>query len=240
MPTEPSADGTKKPRGRRERWEDRTEWPLILASIAYLAAYSWLILEPDAPGALRATLVAVLTVVWAALILDIVVRIALTRRRSRWKFVRTHKVEVLSALIPVLRPFRLLRRLRKVPGFRGNSGDSFRSRLLAGAFLYAATFVYVIALSVLAVERGAPHATIVTFGDAVWWAIVTIATVGYGDFAPVTPLGRFLAILLMAGGVAIIGTASATIVSYLSEQVANAHRTAEERSADRALEAEDR
>ena len=83
-----------------------------------------------------------------------------------------------------------------------------------------AAWVFFLALATLQAERGAPGANIDTFGDAIWWAIVTIATVGYGDLYPVTPAGRFYAVLLMAGGIAIVGTASATIISYLNERVA--------------------
>jgi voltage-gated potassium channel len=45
-----------------------------------------------------------------------------------------------------------------------------------------------------------------------------MSTVGYGDYYPVTLLGRLLAVVLMIGGIAIVGTASATIVSYLTER----------------------
>ena len=51
--------------------------------------------------------------------------------------------------------------------------------------------------------RRARGANIENFGDAVWWAFVTITTVGYGDFYPVTVGGRFAAVLLMCGGVAV-------------------------------------
>ena len=80
--------------------------------------------------------------------------------------------------------------------------------------------MFFLALATLEAERDADGANIVTFGDAIWWAIVTIATVGYGDEVPGDPLGRFYAVLLMAGGIAIVGTASATIISYLNERVA--------------------
>ena len=85
--------------------------------------------------------------------------------------------------------------------------------------------MFFLALATLEAERDAPGANITTFGDAIWWALVTIATVGYGDMYPVTALGRFYAVLLMAGGVAIVGTASATIISYLNERVAGLRHT---------------
>ena len=62
--------------------------------------------------------------------------------------------------------------------------------------------IWVASLAILDAERGKPGANIETFGEAVWWAFVTITTVGYGDFYPVTAHGRFVAVLLMAGGVA--------------------------------------
>jgi Ion channel. len=124
----------------------------------------------------------------------------------------------------LFRPFQLLRFLPRLRWFKGSTGDSVRSRIVVTALAYAALFIYVIALAVLAVERNAPHATILTFGNAIWWACVTVTTVGYGDFFPVTVPGRLLAVVLMAGGVAIIGTASAIVVSYVSERVSLARQ----------------
>jgi len=89
-------------------------------------------------------------------------------------------------------------------------------------------FVYVIALATLQTERGAEGATITTFGDAVWWSLVTITTVGYGDTYPVTDVGRFLAVLLMGGGLVIVGTTSAIVVSYISERIASARTSGDD------------
>ena len=127
-------------------------------------------------------------------------------------------------MVPLFRPFQLLKYLPRLRWFKGSSGDSVRSRIVVTALAYATLFIYVIALAVLAVERNAPHATILTFGNAIWWACVTVTTVGYGDFFPVTATGRILAVVLMAGGVAIIGTASAIVVSIVSERVSLAHQ----------------
>ncbi|MBI4530350.1 MAG: potassium channel protein, partial [Candidatus Latescibacteria bacterium] len=57
-----------------------------------------------------------------------------------------------------------------------------------------------------------------TFGNALWWSIVTIVTVGYGDIAPDTPWGRLAASFLMITGVGIISVLTATIASLLTEQ----------------------
>lgn len=202
--------------------------PLLLASAAFLLAYSWLILSRERHTWIDLVFLIVLLVVWASFIVDAIVRLMLTARRDRLSFVRHHRIDMLSAIVPILRPFGLLRYLPRLRGFRGDGGNSLRSRFVLTALAYEAMFVYVVSLGVLAVERGAPHATILSFGDAIWWACVTVATVGYGDFVPVTVLGRLLAVLLMVGGVVIIGTASATIVSYFNERLAQAREHLEE------------
>ena len=201
---------------RRTVWEDRTAWPLLVASVLFLVAYSWSILQPSRPVWLGALLNGVLFVVWVAFLVDYVVRLVLSRQK--WQFVRKNPIDLASVLFPVARPFRLLRELHRIPLLRGRSPSHVRRRVLIVAATTVVMFVYVIALAVYQAERYAPHATIVSFGDAVWWACVTMATVGYGDFVPVTVAGRILAVVLMIGGIAIVGTASATIVSYINEQ----------------------
>jgi voltage-gated potassium channel len=53
-----------------------------------------------------------------------------------------------------------------------------------------------------------------TFGDSVWWSIVTITTVGYGDTVPETGVGRVIAAFLMLAGLAILGVLAASLASY--------------------------
>ena len=79
--------------------------------------------------------------------------------------------------------------------------------------------VYVGALAVYEAERGAPDAHITTFGHALWWAMATITTVGYGDMYPVTTTGRVMASLMMIGGISLVGSITATIASWIVQTV---------------------
>lgn len=200
---------------KRERWERATAWPEIAASVAFLVAYSVNILMTDLVPAMRAVVLGVLLVVWVFFLVDYVVRVSLAVHK--WRFVRANVIDLLSVLLPIARPFRLLGSLQRIPVLRGNSASHLRRRILIIAATFVVMFIYVIALSEYQIERYAPGSNIHSFGDAVWWACVTMATVGYGDFYPVTVPGRMLAVILMIGGIAIVGTASATIVSYLNE-----------------------
>lgn len=68
---------------------------------------------------------------------------------------------------------------------------------------------------IVEVERSAPNATIKTGGDALWWALTTVTTVGYGDTFPVTGEGRLIASVLMLVGIALFGSMSAIVTSKL-------------------------
>lgn len=73
------------------------------------------------------------------------------------------------------------------------------------------------AIGVLHLERSVPESNIKEPMDALWWALVTVTTVGYGDYYPVTIEGRFIAIVLMTNGIGIFATLSAMIVSKFIE-----------------------
>lgn len=201
---------------KRLRWERDTAWPGIAGSVLFLVAYTWTVLSDDRPVLLSVVLLGVLGLVWAFFLVDYVVRFLLAEDRP--KFVRHNVVDLLSVLLPLARPFRLLGDLSRIPMLRGNTPAHLRRRVLIIAGTFILMFIYIIALAEYQVEHTAKGANILTFGDALWWACVTMATVGYGDYYPVTVGGRLLAIVLMIGGIAIVGTASATVVSYLNER----------------------
>ena len=81
---------------------------------------------------------------------------------------------------------------------------------------------YAGALAVLDVEQDAPDATILTLPDALWWALTTVTSVGYGDYYPVTGTGRLVAAGLMIGGIGVLSAVTAAFASWLVETVAKA------------------
>jgi voltage-gated potassium channel len=200
----------------RERWERATGWPALIASVVFLVAYSWSILDERPLPALHIGLVIVLVAVWVFFVLDYVVRLVLAEHKLT--FIRRNLIDLLSVFLPLLRPFRLLTGLSRIPSLRGDSAAHLRRRLLIIAGVSVVMFVYVVALAEFRVERYAHGSNIRSFGDAVWWACVTLSTVGYGDYYPVTVPGRLLAVILMLGGIAIVGVASATVVSFFTER----------------------
>jgi voltage-gated potassium channel len=198
------------------RWQQLTEWPLAIVAAIFLATYAWeVIADLQGPEALVAEVIIWTT--WGVFLLDYVVNLSLARERWRWFY--THLFDLAIVVLPMLRPLRLLRLVTILAVLQKTAGSAFRGRVaiyVAGA---ASLLVFTAALAVLDSERHAPGATITTFGNALWWAFVTITTVGYGDFAPITETGRLIAVGLMVGGIAMLGVVTATLASWIVERV---------------------
>ena len=144
----------------------------------------------------------------AAFGVDYLMKLLLAPQRGRW-FVR-HPVDLLMVVLPVARPLRLLRPFTLASSHGTGPGHRHQDRASWPTSLYPPSFcIYTVALSVFSFEKGAPNANITTMGDSLWWAIVTITTVGYGDYYPVTVLGRWAAAALMVGGFAVLSMVTA-------------------------------
>lgn len=199
------------------------EWPLLAVALIFLAAYAAPIINTDLPGRPFAITV---NITWLIFGVDYLVRIGLSE--VRWEFIRKHPVDLLVVALPILRPLRLLRLVALLSVLnRYAGGGSLRGRVAIYLVGSASLLILVASLAVLDAERPHPDANINDYGDAVWWAMTTMTTVGYGDRYPVTGTGRLIATALMLGGIAVLGTVTATLASYLVERVQEAEEDAQ-------------
>ena len=126
----------------------------------------------------------------------------------------------LGGLLRLARLSRLARVMRLLSGKKKKeiTADVLAHRGQYAAFItiIAASVVLVVAsIVVLAFESGSADANISSGGDALWWAIVTLTTVGYGDHFPVTTGGRITAVFVLFMGVGIIGALASILASFL-------------------------
>lgn len=202
---------------RVERWEQRSEVPLLLLALAFLVAYAWPILDPRLDPSIETTLSAASWAVWVAFAIDLAIRLGLaTDRRT---YAARHWYDVALIVVPMLRPLRLLRLLAFARILNRSAVGSLAGRVSVYVAGVAIAAVSLGALAVLDAERDAPDANITTAGDALWWAITTVTTVGYGDRYPVTGEGRCVAVVLMVVGIAVVGSVTAVIASWLVKHV---------------------
>jgi voltage-gated potassium channel len=158
---------------------------------------------------------------WLVFLVDYVVHQRLTvryLRRGRGKF--DLAVVVLTApwfFIPgftnsrflVLMRFARLARMLMVTGSaRRLVARVGRAAIVGAALVFACSYIAYHA-------EQATNPEFDTFTDALWWGVVTVTTVGYGDIVPETGTGRWAAVVLMVTGVGIIGALAASLASFL-------------------------
>ena len=197
---------------RMAEYEARTRDPLDLLALSTL----WLVVVPPGDFGHRVTYVVLafrvaLSVVYG---IDIAIRSALAPRHVHYAL--THPVALISVLVPPVRVIFSIRLVRSV----------FRRGHLGRFLLAAAVFVLNGAVIVYLFERHAPGSNIRTLGDAVWWAFVTVTTVGYGDFYPVTTWGRITACFIMGTGLLTLAVVTAQVASSFVTQAPSRARPA--------------
>jgi voltage-gated potassium channel len=194
------------------RWEQHTQRPLFGLAAVFAVAYAVPIVWPDARPGVMWWCDAAAWGVWAAFAFDYVVRLVLAERRR--EFVRSRWLDLAAVLLPIIQPLRLLRLVATLllVGQRARMAPQIRLTTYVGGSVIGLLMFG--SLAVLSVERDSPEGNIDTLGDAVWWSFTTMTTVGYGDHAPTTGLGRVLAVGLMLSGIALLGVVTANIAAW--------------------------
>ncbi|WP_159738029.1 potassium channel family protein [Vibrio atypicus] len=148
----------------------------------------------------------------------------LIRSTNRVQFMKRHWIDFLASL-PMIEPLRYARLfsiLRVILVIR-SSRSVFKQLLknkhettLASILLLMVILITIGSSMMLFIEGHSPDANIKDGGDAMWWALVTISTVGYGDHYPVTDGGRILAAGLIVCGVGLFGMISGLVTSMIT------------------------
>jgi len=163
-------------------------------------------------------------IIWGIFVIDYTVR--LINAKNKWTYVKKHPFELIAiipfdALFRAARIARLLRLVRLI-----GIGSRYMKpvyKLLKTNGLEKVLIVALILLFLIPIPIVILEPSIETFADALWWAVVTTTTVGYGDLSPETPIGRILAVVLMMVGIGIIGTLTSSITSFFNKEIVKGH-----------------
>ena len=172
------------PDGRLAAFEARTQTPLDLLALVTL----WLVVVPPWYFGHDVVVYGFRFCLSLTYAVDLGIRSARARRHVHYAL--AHPVALASVVLPPVRVIFSLRLARSM----------FRRGHLERFLLVALLLVFNGAAIAYLYERHAPGSNIHTLGESVWWALVTVTTVGYGDYTPVTIPGRITACLIMAVG----------------------------------------
>jgi voltage-gated potassium channel len=194
--------------GRYDRW---MRIPIIVSAILPL------IIIPESTGWVG---IVVGVVTWLVFLVDYVVHVRHLEHYGRTWIGRFDLLVVVATapwfLIPGVQSgqfvvaLRLIRLLRLLVATRG----SHRLLLRLGRVALVALGVLVVGSLVAYHAEHPTNPEFATLGDALWWGIVTLTTVGYGDIVPETTTGRWAAVMIMVTGIAVLGTLAGSLASF--------------------------
>jgi voltage-gated potassium channel len=225
-----SAENPKQGRSVTHRNSTTYDLFILVLTIFSLVVVVGLIIGP-VNRASNAVLWRVDFVICVVFFIDFLLNLWRASRKTDYFFKQGGWLDLLGAIPAVpglpwtalLRLARLNRLVRIVKHLHGKDTDEMleeardkpaQTALLSIIFA-AIILITVASLLIVPLERGAPGAEITSGANAFWWAFVTVTTVGYGDYTPVTFLGRVLAMILMTFGIGIF----AVLTSFVAARV---------------------
>lgn len=225
---EPSCAASTPEVPARRNWASVTDLPLAALAVATIPL---LVVEATSTGTVAAAAVWANWTIWACFAVDLVVRTS-SARGSRWRYLVRHWYDVVIVavtVVPYLMPVRALRSVRVLRLLRASRVATYGLRiwhtaadiwtgLVARWLLVAMPAVVAAGATGVWIAESGTNSTLASYGDALWWAIVTVTTVGYGDISPITAWGRIVATALMIIGIGLFGVVTANIAAYVNRQ----------------------
>lgn len=194
---------------------------LVLSFLSLIVISSLLFAPLDHNS--RAMLITLDTIICALFLFQL--SIDLFRSKQRVQYLKEHWVDFIAS-IPIIEPvryarvfhiLRVFRLLRSSQSLLKQLQSNRKEATIASILVLMVTLISLGSVFMLMFEGPDPDANIQTAGDALWWAFVTISTVGYGDHYPVTVAGKMLAVIIIISGVGIFGMISGLITSIITE-----------------------
>lgn len=196
-----------------ESYQKVAFWPLTFLSLFYLYVFCAGNFHLEIAERNQNLFETINSTTWLIFLFDYVVMLMLSKNKI--EFVKIHVFHLVVIAVPFLRALRLALLILML----GNLLGFLKNRILVSIPIYvsvaSALSVLIGAALVFDAEYQLENGNIRTPQDALWWASVTIFTVGYGDKFPVSGEGRFYAVALMLIGITIIGTVTATFAGWL-------------------------
>lgn len=180
--------------------------PMFVVAMAWLVStfFTW---APSLSPTYRAEGFTLSVITWLVFAVDLSIRFFLDPKKK--DFLKRNWPFAIALAFPPLRIILVISAVMRVARDR-----NALAKIVGLYALYAVLTVVIFgALFTLMFEINAPDANITSYGDAVWWGFVTVTTVGYGDFTPVTVGGRVIAVFIMFTGAAAVGAVTAAVAS---------------------------
>ncbi len=219
--------GAKPSGGRHDLVDDIervTKYPMALLGVAWLVI-AIIIVTTNVNASASTGLVGTLFVLWAILLVEYTIRLVVTPDRRG--YLRRRWAEPATVVVPPLQGWHLVG-IEKMCLLIHEGALSVAAILkhhsLFRVLIAAAATLIVGAWLVLLFEENAKGSNIHNYPDALWWAIVTVTTVGYGDRFPTTEGGRAVAVILMLVGIGLIGVLTATVASVFIKEHTDANK----------------
>ena len=199
-----------------KQWQNQMAKPTLIFSLIYTISFIYPVYFYPSPLIIQEICRWTNHIVWAIFLLDYLVMFKLAPNKK--KFVSTHIFELILVALPFVR---MLRPLRAVV-FIGQAGFRSRRQLLRNIWWVVSVasllMIIIMGAAILDIERSVPNSNIKTPSDAIWWAFVTITTVGYGDKYPVSTEGRLVAGFLIVFGVIMLATITGALAAWILGQ----------------------
>lgn len=210
-----------------DRFERQTAVPMLVLAVLIIPLLAIPLLVDLSSGTER-LFVVFEWFIWAAFAAEYLIRLYLAPQKGT--FFKRNLPDLLIVALPFLRPLRVVRSARALRLLRAGRLLVYLSRATRSTrivltrhklhYLLAVTLLVIFSAALLvgSIEAGAPESNIEDMGEALWWAVTTVTTVGYGDAYPVTPVGRGIAVVLMILGIGLFGLLAASLASVFIEE----------------------